>query len=197
MYAYVQRKFMFPFFNADTGAAEGGAATAGAESKTEDAPLSAEEVARQVTEAREKATAEAKVNYEKELAEKLAESKTEAEKLAKMNAEQKADYEREQREDALAKRELEITERELRAEASKSLTEKGLPIEVLDLVIGTDAADTAKRIDAFKASYDKSVQAAVEQRLQGKTPLGSNSVATSPAEQARSAFASALKGGRN
>lgn len=196
MYVLFSRK-MQPFFNADPGAAESGTATAGAEDKSEGTPLSAEEVARQVTEAREAAKAEAKADYEKQLAEKLEESKTEAEKLAKMNAEQKADYERQQREDALAKREAEITARELRAEASKTLAEKGLSVDLLDLVIGTDAEDTSKRIDTFKASFDKAVQASVEQRLQGKTPISGNGAAATQEEQARSAFASGLKGGRN
>ncbi|KJE29119.1 hypothetical protein LG52_2263 [Geobacillus kaustophilus] len=72
----------------------------------------------------QKRLAEERTKWEKEFETKLTEAKTEAEKLAKMNAEQKAEYERKKREEELAKREAEITRRELRATALETLAEK-------------------------------------------------------------------------
>jgi len=194
MHVLFGRRFFTPFLSADGGAPEGGAAAAdnkddkGAASTTED-------VAAQIEAAKEAGRAEARVAYEAELAQKLEEGKTEAAKLAQMNADEKAEYERKQREEALAKREADIASRELRAETIKTLADKGLPADVLDLVIGADAADTAKRIDNFKGQFDKAVQAGVEARLKGKTPTTGSGAAQSPDDQARAAFSTALKGG--
>ena len=58
----------------------------------------------------------------------------EAAKLAKMKADEKEEYQRKQREDALAKREAEITRRELHAEAITQLTADGLPASLADIV---------------------------------------------------------------
>lgn len=67
------------------------------------------------------------------------EGKTEAEKLAQMNAEQAAEYQRKQTEEALARREADITSRELRAQALTQLTDEKLPLELVDVLDLTDA----------------------------------------------------------
>lgn len=56
-----------------------------------------------------------------------------------MNEDQKSEYERQQREDALAKREADITARELRAQVTVQLTEDNLPVELADLLNFSDA----------------------------------------------------------
>ena len=198
--------FLFmPNFNADAGAGEGGGAAAtdpatppatdpaaAADPATPPAAdpttISAEEAARQV----EAAKAEAKAAYEQQLADKL----TEAEKLAKMSEDERKQYELQRRLDDLEKKEQAMATRELKNEAIKTLTEKGLPAAVADFVLGENAEATAKRIDTFKTTFDQAVQAAVEERLKGKTPVtGGGAGAPTAAEQARSSFASALKGG--
>ena len=73
-----------------------------------------------------KALETAKSNWESEVANKI----SEAEKLARMNAEQKAQYEREQAERKLAEREAVITRKELRLTAIDALAQKGYPIEL-------------------------------------------------------------------
>lgn len=127
----------------------------------------------------------------------LAAARTEAEKLAKMNADEKAIYELEQREKALADKEHSIATRELRAETLKALADKdtNLPAEVLDLVIGADAETTTQNIKTFKKVFDAAVQTAVEARLAGKTPtVGTGTAAKGAEEQAREQFAKALGG---
>ena len=71
-----------------------------------------------------KALETAKTKWQKDADEKLSEAK----KLEKMNAEQKVEYQRKQTEEKLAKREAEVTKRELMAEAKVQLADKGLPV---------------------------------------------------------------------
>jgi molecular chaperone GrpE (heat shock protein) len=119
-----------------------------------------------------KTIARERTKWEKDFESKLTEAKTEAEKLAKMNAEQKADYERQQRETKLTEREGEITRRELRATALETLAEKGLPKQLADILVYTDADSTSKSIESVEKSFRDAVEAAVNERLKGDTPKG-------------------------
>lgn len=204
----MKKRFWNIFFAPDNGAGAGGAAAApdpvtppatdpapvapepATPPATDPAPatITAEEAARQV----EAAKAEAKAAYEQQLAEKL----TEAEKLAKMSKEDREKYELQQRLAELEKKEQAMAARELKNEAIKTLSEKGLPMAVADFLVAENAEATAKRIDTFKGVFDQAVQAAVEERLKGKTPVtGGGSGTQSPTDQMRSAFSSALRGG--
>ncbi|MBO0447946.1 DUF4355 domain-containing protein [Enterococcus sp. MJM12] len=113
--------------------------------------------------------------------EEIQQAKTEAEKLAQMNEDQKSEYERQQREDALLKREADITARELRAQVTVQLTEDNLPAELTDLLNFSDADacnDSYQKVkDAFAkatGSFDEAVQAEVNKRLANSAdqPLG-------------------------
>jgi hypothetical protein len=112
----------------------------------------------------------AKAKWQQEAEAKIAEAKTEAEKLAKMTLEQKAQHEREQREKALADREAALSLRELKAQAATTLAEKGLPKELLDSLSYADADTCQKSIDAVESAFRTAVQAGVEERLKGKEP---------------------------
>ncbi len=115
--------------------------------------------------AKERAKAEADV----------AKAKTEAEKLAKMNADQKAEYERQQRDAELTEREAEITRRELRATALETLAEKGLPKQLADILDYTDAEKTNASITAVETAFRAAVEAGVNERLKGGAPGGGGS----------------------
>lgn len=95
---------------------------------------------------------------------------SEAEKLAKMTKEEAVEYQRKQKEKALAGREADITKRELMAEAKVTLADKGLPAGLAEMLIYTDAdsckASIAALDKAFKAALDK----AVEERIKGGKP---------------------------
>ncbi len=101
---------------------------------------------------------------------KIAEAKTEAEKLAKMNAEQKAKYEQELKEKELANREAEITKRELSAEAKETLISKGLPIQLAEILNYNDAKTCQASIEAVEKSFTEAVQKAVDEKLKGGAP---------------------------
>lgn len=114
----------------------------------------------------------AKAKWETEYEAKLEEAKTEAQKLAKMNADQKAEYEKQKREDALAKREADITRRELRATALESLAEKGMPKELADILNYKDADSTKSSLEAVETAFREAVEAGVNERLKSDPPGG-------------------------
>lgn len=95
---------------------------------------------------------------------------TEAQKLARMTAEQKAEHERKQREEQLAKREAEITRRELTAQAKDTLTSKGLPIELAAVLNYTDADACSASLEAVEKAFAAAVSKAVDERLRQPAP---------------------------
>lgn len=111
---------------------------------------------------------------EKELADKAAADKSEAERLAKLNEDErqaelkrKADSEAKAREDAL-------TLREMRLEARDMLLDKGISDSLVDLVVDLDADKTKTNVENLSKEFNKAVEAAVEEKLKGKTPNGGN-----------------------
>lgn len=101
---------------------------------------------------------------------KMAEARTEAEKMAKMNAEQKAQYEREKQAKELADREAAITKRELMATAKEQLAEKGLPISLASVLNYTSAEECTASIDAVGKAFQEAIEKAVNDRLAGGKP---------------------------
>ena len=98
---------------------------------------------------------------------------SEAKKLAKMNADEKKDYQLKQREQELADREAEITRKELTAEARSMLSERDLPVELVDVVNLTDADSVTESINAIQKSWEAAVQKGVSDRLKGSSPIKS------------------------
>ena len=85
---------------------------------------------------------------------------SEAKKLAKMNADDKQAYQ-------LKKREQEFNKRELTAEAKSILSERGLPIELVNNVNLTDADSVHESIDQLQKSWEEAVQKGVSERIKG------------------------------
>ena len=98
---------------------------------------------------------------------------SEAKKLAKMNADEKKDYQLKQREQELATREAEITRKELTAEAKTMLSERDLPIELVNVVNLTDADSVSESINAIQKNWEVAVQKGVSERLKGGAPMKS------------------------
>lgn len=110
---------------------------------------------------------------------------TEAQKLAKMNAEERLEHERKAREAALKEREAEITKRELRAEAKSQLSDKGLPVELAEVLPYTDADTTNAALAAVEKVFRAAVEKGVNERLKGNAPkVGQGGTAKVSAEEA-------------
>lgn len=116
---------------------------------------------------------------EKNKWEKKAESdKEEAKKLARMNAEEKAKYELDKANETLAKREAEITRRELTAEAKSILSERGLSTELHSLLNYESAETVQESIKVLESAIQKATEKAVEDRLKGTAPKKENNPET-------------------
>ncbi|MDW8706756.1 DUF4355 domain-containing protein [Streptococcus suis] len=98
-------------------------------------------------------------------------AESEAKKLAKMNAEDKQKYQLDKREQDLADREAAITRRELTAEAKTILSERGLPIELVDVVNLTDADSVRDSIDAIQKTWEAAVLKGVADKTKGSAPM--------------------------
>ena len=94
----------------------------------------------------------------------------EAERLRNMSAEDKAQYELTQRELAIEAKERELALAEMRTTASKVLLDKGISVELVDLVVNEDADVTNANIKLLDKAFKNSVKAEVEKRLGTKAP---------------------------
>lgn len=118
-------------------------------------------------------------------------ARTEAEKMAKMNADQKAQYEREKKEKEISDREREITKRELTATAKEQLAEKGLPISLASILNYENAETCSASIESVAKAFQEAVEKGVNDRLAGGKPPkkpegGSNTIFTREQIQAMS-----------
>ena len=101
---------------------------------------------------------------------------SEAQKLSKMSEDEKAEYQRQQQEAKLRKREEDITRRELMMEAKERLAEKGLPISLSETLVYTDADACKASMDAVSKAFEEAVTKAVNDRLRSSPPKTSGPV---------------------
>lgn len=95
----------------------------------------------------------------------------EAKKLAKMNADEKQKYQLDQREQELADREKDIARKELTAEAKTMLSERDLPVELVNVVDLTSAETVSESITSIQKAWEESVQKGVSERMKGSAPI--------------------------
>ena len=95
----------------------------------------------------------------------------EAKKLAKMNADEKQKYQLDQREQELADREKALARKELTAEAKAMLSERDLPVELVNVVDLTSAETVSASIGALQKSWEQAVQKGVQEKLKGGAPM--------------------------
>ena len=95
----------------------------------------------------------------------------EAKKLANMNADEKQKYQLDQREQELANREKAIARKELTAEAKTMLSERDLPVELVNVVDLTSAETVSASIGALQKSWEQAVQKGIQEKLKGKAPI--------------------------
>lgn len=95
----------------------------------------------------------------------------EAKKLAKMNADEKQKYQLDQREQELAGREKALARKELTAEAKAMLSERDLPVELVNVVDLTSAETVSESITSIQKAWEESVQKGVSERMKGSAPI--------------------------
>lgn len=97
----------------------------------------------------------------------------EANKLANMSAEERREAEYQEKIKALEEREAKLARAELMTELTKQLSEKNLPVESANFLIGKDADATSANLKAFEKMFNKAVSAQVAQQLGGNAPQAS------------------------
>ena len=102
---------------------------------------------------------------------RLCRGQEEARKVSAMEPEQRAAYEAQSREQALEEREKAILRREARADVLEQLAAKGLPAALADAVRCDSPQDAQRSVAALEAGFREAVQAAVEARLKGVSPI--------------------------
>ncbi len=112
----------------------------------------------------------ARAKWEKEYNEKLQKEKDEAARLAKMSAEERENEEFNKRVKDFEEREAKYNRERLEFECTKQLASEKLPVEMSEMLTGSDAEKTKKNIETFKAVFSKAVENAVTERLKGATP---------------------------
>ena len=116
--------------------------------------------------------------FDSKLEVSLQEARTEAEKLAKMNSEQKAQYEKEklesnlkQQEQALNDRAAEIARKEMDMQVKDILTEKGFPPNLSVLIQAEDAEQATEKIGVLEEYLKTAVTDMTNAALRGRGNL--------------------------
>ena len=112
------------------------------------------------------ALANARARWEAEQNENL----SEAEKLAKMTKEERERYQFKKDQEKFAAERSKFEHEKLIVEAAKELTGKGIDATLASFVVGKDADETKKNLEAFEKSYNAAVEAAVNDKLKGGVP---------------------------
>lgn len=108
--------------------------------------------------------AEAKAAWEAEQQEK--------QRLAKLSPEERAKAEGEAQAQELTKLRTELLQRDLKDAAVKKLTDEGFPVGLADLLTYTDKESMEKSLQQTQEVFKSALEAAVKERLRGKTPEG-------------------------
>lgn len=116
----------------------------------------------------QKEKAKAKRAAEKEYQAKM----DEAEKLRKMNADEKARYEAEKKDARIAELEAQVNRQGLEREATKMLSEQGIPVTeaILTFVVREDAETTKEAVTALSEMVEEAATLKAKELLKGKTP---------------------------
>ena len=106
----------------------------------------------------------------KDIEAKIEAERQEAERLAKLSEaeRQKAMFEKQVAEFEATKRAFE--QEKLLNETSKQLASKNLPIEFAEMLKANDAESTFENIKIFEAKFNEAVERLVNERLKGNTP---------------------------
>lgn len=101
---------------------------------------------------------------------KKADAIKEAQKLAAMNESEKYKYELDQREAAIADKEKQLALAENKNECAKILSDKDLPIGLVDFVVDVDADAMQTKIKTLDKYFKQAVKNEVDKRLSSNTP---------------------------
>ena len=97
-------------------------------------------------------------------------AKKEAERLSKLSEDERAKAELENTRKELEKQKADFEREKLKYEAAKVLSQRNLPVEFVDYLIGEDNESTLENIKTFEKKFNKAVEDAVTAKIKGKAP---------------------------
>lgn len=120
---------------------------------------------------------------QKDAEDKIKQAQSEGERLAKLTKDERAKEEEAKRLADLEAREKAIAVKELRIETQSLLSDEGLPIEFLDVVMADTAESVKDNIASVRKVFDEAVEKRVNERLtQDKPRRGATAGAMTKAE---------------
>ena len=120
---------------------------------------------------------------QKDAEDKIKQAQSEGERLAKLTKDERAKEEEAKRLADLEAREKAIAVKELRIETQSLLSDEGLPIEFLDVVMADTAESVKENIASIRKVFDGAVEKRVNERLtQDKPRRGATAGAMTKAE---------------
>ena len=120
---------------------------------------------------------------QKDAEDKIKQAQSEGERLAKLTKDERAKEEEAKRLADLEAREKAIAVKELRIETQSLLSDEGLPIEFLDVVMADTAESVKDNIASIRKVFDEAVEKRVNERLtQDKPRRGATAGTMSKAE---------------
>lgn len=100
----------------------------------------------------------------------VANALAEERRQAKLTEEEREKETRTKREAELKQREDELTLRENKIKAQEMLSQKNIPIDLVDFVVDLDESKTRDNIEKLAKTYNKSVETGVTDKLKGTPP---------------------------
>ena len=113
---------------------------------------------------------EEKAKNEQAIKDAVANAIAEYERNAKLTAEEREKEAKAKRDRELKEREDSITLRERRLTAQEMLSQKNIPIDLVDFVVDLDENKTKENIEKLAKTYSKSVENGVTDKLKGTPP---------------------------
>lgn len=98
----------------------------------------------------------------------------EAEKLRNMDEQQRKDYEYDQKVKQLEERERDFNLAQNKLEATKVLSNRGLPVEFVDYIVAEDADTMLENINTFEKAFKAAVADAVTKKIASPSPKDSS-----------------------
>ena len=114
--------------------------------------------------------AKAQAKWEAEFKKREELAKKEAERLSKLSDDERQKAELENTRNELEKQKADFEREKLKYEAAKVLSQRNLPVDFVDYLIGSDNETTLDNIKTFEKKFNKAVEDAVTTRLKGKAP---------------------------
>lgn len=127
------------------------------------------EVDKRVTEAVKTANAKSEAAFKKQ----LEAARADWEKESKMTEAEREQAAQKKAKEAFEKEKAEFAHERLVSRTATQLVKNGLPEEIAELITASGAEEEkiGEGITALKTAFDKAVEAAVNEKLKGKTPL--------------------------